>query len=419
MKKLYLIFSFVPLVGMAQSIGVLFEHGLNWQQVQAKARAENKYIFVDCYATWCGPCKQMDNRVYPLKDVGDYYNTHFISIRVQLDTSGNDSDAIKSWYSDASHLRAKYNVNVLPTFLFFAPDGSIVHQSNGFVDETDFIALGRDALDPDKQYYTLLDEYERGKKIYSGMAHLAIIANKLDNKLAQTIANDYIDNYLSRLNDSELYTKQNIQFIREFTTKSNGRGFRLFYNNSGRINQTMGQSEYAEGLIEYVISKEEIDPNLVPLIKISRATPDWSGLYTRIAYKYNSAYASKIVITSKVRWYGVRKEWINYTKYVALTTEKYGANYSNYDLNSVAWEIFLHSSKNGELNKALSWSKRAISKDPQYPNSMDTYANLLYKLGRKNEAILFEQKAAALDSTNREIQDNFIKMKSGKPTWSE
>ncbi len=34
-----------------------FENGLSWEQIKEKAKAEHKYIFVDCYATWCGPCK--------------------------------------------------------------------------------------------------------------------------------------------------------------------------------------------------------------------------------------------------------------------------------------------------------------------------------------------------------------------------
>ena len=43
--------------------GIHFEQGLSWKDILAKAKAEHKYIFVDCYATWCGPCKYMDKNV--------------------------------------------------------------------------------------------------------------------------------------------------------------------------------------------------------------------------------------------------------------------------------------------------------------------------------------------------------------------
>ena len=36
----------------------------NWEAVKAKAKAENKPIFVDTYASWCEPCKWMDKHVF-------------------------------------------------------------------------------------------------------------------------------------------------------------------------------------------------------------------------------------------------------------------------------------------------------------------------------------------------------------------
>ncbi|MDQ2721558.1 MAG: thioredoxin domain-containing protein [Bacteroidota bacterium] len=61
----------------AQEKGIKFEHGITWSQVLAKAKTENKYIFVDCYTTWCGPCKQMDATVFPVEDVGNFFNKFY------------------------------------------------------------------------------------------------------------------------------------------------------------------------------------------------------------------------------------------------------------------------------------------------------------------------------------------------------
>ncbi len=56
-----------------------------------------------------------------------------------------------------------------------------------------------------------------------------------------------------------------------------------------------------------------------------------------------------------------------------------------------------------------------------YPigNWMDTYANILYKLGRTTEAIMWEEIALKLDTTNADIKVNLEKMKRNKPTWPE
>lgn len=69
MKKIFSMIFFVPMVICAQE-GIKFEESLNWKQVLQRAKEGNRYIFVDCYATWCGPCKEMDKTVYSNEKVG-------------------------------------------------------------------------------------------------------------------------------------------------------------------------------------------------------------------------------------------------------------------------------------------------------------------------------------------------------------
>lgn len=69
MKKfLFTLFTFLPFLSLAQ--GTNFISG-DWDSILKKAKAENKIIFVDCYFEGCMPCKQMDLKVYPDKNVGD------------------------------------------------------------------------------------------------------------------------------------------------------------------------------------------------------------------------------------------------------------------------------------------------------------------------------------------------------------
>ena len=56
-----------------KSDGIKFEEKeLTWEGVKQKAKNENKYIFIDAYTTWCGPCKYMSNYIFPQKEVGDF-----------------------------------------------------------------------------------------------------------------------------------------------------------------------------------------------------------------------------------------------------------------------------------------------------------------------------------------------------------
>src|SRR5687767_3588701 len=96
--------------------GIKFIHDLSWQQVLTKAQAENKYIFVGCYTTWCGHCKEMDKEVYPQEKVGAAFNDRFISVEVQMDITPNDSEQVKNWYVDAKNLQETYKLQGFPSF---------------------------------------------------------------------------------------------------------------------------------------------------------------------------------------------------------------------------------------------------------------------------------------------------------------
>jgi thiol:disulfide interchange protein len=45
-----------------------------------QAKKENKLIFLDAFASWCGPCKLLDKNVFPKKEVGDYFKFCFFHL---------------------------------------------------------------------------------------------------------------------------------------------------------------------------------------------------------------------------------------------------------------------------------------------------------------------------------------------------
>src|SRR5262249_36581602 len=130
-KTSWLLILVFPLMGISQEKGIQFEQNLSWQQVQAKAKQENKYIFAECYASWCGPCKQMDKTVYSVDSIGVIYNNSFVSFKVQCDTSKNDDSIVRAAYVDAYQIVTTYKITAYPTFLFFSPDGKLVHKDLG------------------------------------------------------------------------------------------------------------------------------------------------------------------------------------------------------------------------------------------------------------------------------------------------
>ena len=422
---------FWPALLFAQK-GIYFQnkHTYTWEQLKQKAKTENKYIFVDCFATWCGPCKLMDQEVYSADSVGEFFNKTFISVKVQCDTSKSDGDDVKAWYADAHQIVTENKITAYPTFLFFSPEGKLVHEDVGYQPTHDFLASGQAALNPHQQYYTLLERYQKGMKEYSEMPYLVSMAQKLSEKeLSQSIAADYIRNYLDKLPDTAFLTKENITFIALSPPNldSKERIFDWCFHQPAKIDTILHDKGFSGKVVNYVVYKEELIPPMMAA-QASGSEPDWNAISKSIDHKFGSTFVEENVLTAQLRWYRNAQDWKKYIKFLIakMDHDKVEQNtpkdfWGIVGLNSSAWDIFEHSDNKDELRKALIWSDIVIANaEPKsghnYGEFIDTKANLLYKLGRKTEALALEAKAKEM-TTNDKIQETYKKMQEGKPTW--
>lgn len=72
----------VALAGFAQ--GVEFRD-ISFAGALKAAKAENKTVFMDCYTSWCGPCKMMTNDIFPQEKVGKYMNENFVCVKYDME----------------------------------------------------------------------------------------------------------------------------------------------------------------------------------------------------------------------------------------------------------------------------------------------------------------------------------------------
>lgn len=415
-------------ISKAQESGVHFEQGLSWKQVLKKAKNEHKYIFVDCYASWCGPCKAMDKNVYPKDTVGQIINASFISIKVQCDTSKNDGEEIKARYADAHQIVADFHIRAYPTFLFFSPDGKIVHKGESYQGPKHFISLAREAMDPANQYFTLVKNYRQGKKNYARMPDLANMANSFeDTALFSTIAKDYIHNYLDHLPDSAFCTKANFDLLKNYIEflSSKDRIFSWLALRPEKGDSIMRKKGLSNAIIDDIIYKEEVK-HYIELAKKSRIAPDWGMIKTSITNKFGNVHEIP-VLNGKMEWYEFTKDWENFCQVAIEGTEIWGIKDNPQDpdnretLNTFAFGIFQRSNDRAKLETALSWSELSLNgltdSSANFGLYLDTKANLLYKLGRKEEALPLEIKACKICVNRQDMQECLQKMQEGKPTW--
>jgi len=188
-----------------------------------------------------------------------------------------------------------------------------------------------------------------------------------------------------------------------------------------QIDSVMKKQGYALKFIDYVIDKKEIGPSWDAAI--NQKGIDWNKIHNSIKKKYGKEYADRIVLNSKTFLYKYladknEKYWKDYLKYAIEKIQKYKSDTTDFwqenDLNAVAWYVFVHSDSKGQLMTAIKWMSAVVNRHPNDAAYLDTYANLLYKVGRKQEAIAIEEKASLVEES---FKETLSKMREGKPTW--
>lgn len=200
MKKITVLLMILSAVFQLNAQGISFEHG-TFKEALAKAKAENKKLFMDCYTTWCGPCKMMTKDVFPQKEVGHYLNANFVSIKVDMEKG------------EGLELAKTYDVKAYPTLLFMDSDGKVVHKFVGSEKAEGFIEQAKTAFDPTKQIANLEKQYQSGKR------DLAFVA-----QYVKALSNSYNLEILEKVTKEIIPTLKTEQYITEdgFTIVSSG-----------------------------------------------------------------------------------------------------------------------------------------------------------------------------------------------------
>jgi thioredoxin 1 len=110
--------------------GIQFQNG-TWNEAIQIARKENKLIFLDIYATWCGPCKQLKKKTFSDAEVGTVYNQNFVNV------------AFDGEHGDGEMLMKKYGLRSFPSLLFIDGNGKVVTKTGGYHKPKELIELAQ------------------------------------------------------------------------------------------------------------------------------------------------------------------------------------------------------------------------------------------------------------------------------------
>jgi thioredoxin-like negative regulator of GroEL len=100
----------------------------SFDEALAKARQSERWVLVDFGASWCGPCHEMDAKVFSHDEVGRAVSASY----VMLQRDGERDEGEK--------LAARYHVTGFPTLLVVDPAGNEVDRLMGFVAAPELMA---------------------------------------------------------------------------------------------------------------------------------------------------------------------------------------------------------------------------------------------------------------------------------------
>ena len=120
------------LTGNTSTHIVFIENSLD--EALKQAAIQHKYIFIDTYATWCGPCKMLRATTFTNRRAADFYNSNFINVSIDVEKG------------EGPRLAEQWKIQSIPTLIILNPAGKPVLGAEGFMSADELIRFGKQAL---------------------------------------------------------------------------------------------------------------------------------------------------------------------------------------------------------------------------------------------------------------------------------
>ena len=350
------------------SAGIQFQD-LSWEKALEAAQDGDKIIFVDAYTTWCGPCKWMNANVFPVDEVGEFYNANFVNIKLDMEKG------------EGVEFARKYSVRAYPSLLFIDADGELVHQGVGSRAPSDFVALGEAAVDPNRQAGALKRKYDAGERNPDFLRNFAKASQESNIGNTEEITAAYLTS------QADWTTLENTNFIFEMMPYDNmdNKLFKYVKENRQRFATTIGADKVDDKLktgVLYSMMKNRVnDPAKV------------EAAFKEIFPKKGEQFASEWNLQQLMRAQG--EEGLK--KFMNAAVDHFG-KYESDDwgmYNSIAWSFYENTGNKDYLKEAAGCAEKSVAIKSNFYNN-DTAAALFLKLKQKEKGILYANEAIRL-----------------------
>lgn len=208
MKKLFLVVFLLAgvLSGMeAQNRSINFEQTKEWKKIVKKAKKEKKLIFIDCYTSWCGPCKMLARDVFTRDEVADFFNQTFVNAKFDME---KDIDGVI--------LKKQFEVKAFPTLVFVDPATQQVEHRMVGAGTAEWLLKGAQlARDSQNNLSGMMKRYQAGER---GSEFLSQYLSALSSAYLADELGKVAAGYLNSLSDEQIATKENWDLINKYVS---------------------------------------------------------------------------------------------------------------------------------------------------------------------------------------------------------
>ena len=352
---------------------------LTYSQALKKSEQSGKLIFVDCYTSWCAPCKWMEQNVFVNDSVYNYYNTHFINLKIDMEKG------------EGVQLKDKYKVASFPTYLFLNESGDIVHRTASRMEVSEFLQQGEIANSPALSYSALKKKYDAGDRSNSLLFRYTIALQKVDQAASQKIENELI----SKLSDEDLNSPLGWEIISKLARNENDRLGKYFLQNKNRFENLAG-TKAVNSLTNrlgmstmYQLIREKDGVHFFDRLNEMKSDPD-KKVQRNVAMLEMEYYLTVNQPDS----------------FVAVSNRAMSGilEYNDADLSFIARRADYTGKENSIiLNQALVLARKAVQLNPQEYSNQGTLASICLDLKLKSEGLIAAGKARELanESTSK------------------
>ena len=235
-RILFLILFVASITMSAQVEFIEVETLAEMNAVKKKASDQMLMLYVDVYATWCGPCKMMDSEVYTNPAVADYMNSHYLSVRMD-----GESDFGRMYASEQQ-------LEGYPSMFIFSDEGERVSKIVGFTPAEELIVNLTSINEGFSKVKSYRARYQQGTLEPGEFAEYITVVRDMGNQEeADRLASEYMERVIgTKLSDNDIS-------VVAFYMDLDDSWWEVFSSDADRLRRVLGD--------DYMLAMEKIYNN--------------------------------------------------------------------------------------------------------------------------------------------------------------